>query len=221
MAHKKQRGLALPITLFFILILSGMAAILTQIARENQSRIRTERDSESVYYASEGMLNKLISDMTIYGALWDQLAPLGTKPSGYTEYAPATYSSTNGIPTCTGIACHRNYFPTGGGLIKNVGPLETDGKTVSSSSTISKQLNYASPPAADLTLGNLSAWVQVERLDETTPSASTVGGSLSSGISEGGNAKEVRFRVTAYSSKKLRTRTGVSCTVSVVQVPMT
>lgn len=216
----RQEGFTIPLTLFLILVLSSMAAVLGTVAKENQTRIKIEEDAGTIYYASEGMLNKMLGDMTVYGSLWDQLAQLATKPAGYTEYVPSAYSTTNGIPPCTGVACHRNLYPLGGGLLKNLGPLDGDGLIVDGSYSISQQLDYNDPPTSDLELGNLKGWAQVERLDETTPSSNTVGGSLSSSLSDGGTAKEVRFRVSAYSFKKLQGKTGVSSTVSVIQVPL-
>lgn len=218
--RRAERGFTLPLVLFMILVLSCITALIATMARENLVQVKTEEDSTTIYYASEGMLNKIAGDIMVYGPLWDQLIPISSKPSGYTEYSPSSYTSTNGIPPCAGVSCHRNYYPTGGGLVKNVGPLYAEGSTVSTAFTISDQLSYTSPPPADETMGNLKSWVQVERLDETTPSSETVGGNLSSSLAEGGNAKKVRFRITTYTFKKLRGRYGISSVVSVVEVAL-
>ena len=176
--------------------------------------------TDLTYQAAEGSINKQISEMSVYGPLWEQKPSLSTAPYGYTEYSPLSYSSSNGIPTCTGIACHRNLYPTGGGLLKNLGPVGSDGDSVNSSFSIADQLDPAHLPAADLTLGSTSAWTQVERLDESTPNAATVGGSLSNSIAEGGNSKAVRYRITGTSQRSVRGRKGYATIVVVAEMPL-
>lgn len=215
-----EGGSVIITAILLIMVIAGVTAIIGRTVQENMRTISINRSAASTFYAAEGAMNNLFGEMGAYGPLWDQLAPLSTSPSGYTEYSPASYSASNGIPPCSGIACHRNYYPVGGGLLKNFGPLESDGSEVDTSFPITEQLDYDDPPSPDVTLGNLSGWVQVERLDEAGPSIDTVGGNLSSSLAEGGNAKSVRYRVTGTSKKSNRGRTGVSVVVAVVELPL-
>ncbi len=214
-----EAGLALPLTLLMILTLTAASAVMVSVSRENLGRLKLRKEASQTYLVAEGAANQILGDMAIYGALWDQLPNLASKPYGYTEYAPGAYSATNGIPTCTGESCLRNLYPLGGGLLKNLGPLTGAGATVDTNYAMADQLNYTSPQTADSTLGNLSGWSQVERLDETTPNASSVGGSLSNSLAEGGNARTVRFRVTGLSMKRVRGRVGLASVVMVVELP--
>jgi len=219
--RRKQRGLALPATLFMMLILLSVSSILTMLSQQGLRRISSEQGTLNTTFAAEGSLHKQISDLGVYSNLWDQQAPLTTKPNGYTQYSPASYTATNGVPVCaSGASCHRNYYPAGGGIIKNVGPLTSVGATVDSSFPITDQLNYTTPQTEDVTLASVKGWSQVERLDTSRPGANTVGGSLSSSLAEGGNAKVVRFRLTATSLRKMLNQNGLATVVAVVELPV-
>ncbi len=221
MSERNESAMALPATLFMMMIIASVTAIISTIAREGLEQIPVTDDTQNTFLVSEGAANDLMGQLALYGSLWDKQAFLGTKPSGYTTYAPSTYTSTNGIPICSGVACHRNLVPTGGGLIKNFGPLGEDGSEVDSAYTISEQLNTDDLQEADVTLNELAGWNQLERLDESPPGLDNIGGNLSSSLAEGGNAKSVRFRVTATSRKELKGRAGYATVVFVVKMKIT
>lgn len=215
-----EDGIALPMALFLVLIISAMSAILSNTARQNFEIVKSAEVASETFYAAEGAVSDLIRQMSVQAQLWNDQVSLATVPSGYTEYYPGTYASTNGIPTCSGIACQRDLFPTGGGLIKNLGPLNSDGSNVDSSYSIKEQLDPDNLPTADLTLAGRSAWVQVERLDQSTPNASAVGGSLSNNLSEGGNATNIRYRITGVSLGSIKGRSGQATLVAVIEMPV-
>ena len=217
-----QNGFALPIALFMIVAITLITAALTTMSTETLRETAVQENSTLTSMSAEGASNKLFSEMSLYSALWDQQAPLTTTPYGYTQYNPASYTGTNGIPVCTsGASCQRNYYPIGGGLIKNYGPLTGDGATVFSTFYITDQLDLENPVEEDILLGSMKGWTQVERLDEEGPSANTVGGNLSSAIAEGGNAKRIRFRVNGTSLKSLNGKIGTTTVVTIVLLPVT
>lgn len=219
--HRQEHGFALPAALMMMVVVLGVTTILTTLSSEGLKRTGAQEGIAQSYLAAEGALHKTIADMSGYGNLWDQQGTLAESPTGYTEYSPNTYASNNGVPLCDSSAgCHRNFFPAGGGLIKNFGPLGDDGSAVETTYAITEQLDPMAPPAADVTVGDHPAWVQVERLDETLPSAAAVGGNLSSSLAEGGNAKEVRFRITGTALREVRGRIGSATVVSVVKMPV-
>lgn len=219
--QRTEGGFALPAALLMMVVVLGVTTILSSLSSEGLKRTATQEGTIESYLAAEGALHRMIADMSGYGSLWDQQAPLAETPAGYTEYSPNTYASTNGVPMCTsGAGCQRNFFPAGGGFLKNFGPLGGDGSAVEASYAITDQLDPESLPAGDATIGGEPAWVQVERLDETLPSAATVGGNLSSSLAEGGNAKEVRFRLTGTALRTVRGRVGTATVVSVVKMPV-
>jgi hypothetical protein len=204
-----------------MIVVLGVTTILSTLSSEGLRRTSAQEGIVESYLAAEGALHRMIADMSGYGSLWDQQAPLANSPAGYTEYSPNSYAANNGVPLCeSGPGCHRNYFPAGGGFIKNFGPYGSDGSVVDESYAITEQLDPESPPAADASIGEHPAWVQVERLDETLPSAAAVGGNLSSSLAEGGNAKEVRFRITGTALREVRGRIGTATVVSVVKMPV-
>jgi len=216
-----EGGFALPAALFMMVIVFGVTTILGTLSSEGLRRTGAQDGIVQTYFAAEGVLNRTIADMSGYASLWDQQAPLRGSPLGYTEYSLNSYASSNGVPMCTGEAgCHRNFFPSGGGLIKNVGPLDGDGAEVDTAAPITAQINPTSPPDPDLMLQDMPAWIQVERLGETLPSAAVVGGNLSSSLAEGGNAKEVYFRLTGRALREVRGQIGSATVVSVVKMPV-
>lgn len=214
-------GIALPIALFMLLIISAVTALLSNQAIQNLNQVQLSQVTNESYYAAEGVLDKTISDMASNALLWKDKVPLATAPSSYSSYAPASYSSTNGIPSCTYLHCLRDLYPISGGLIKNLGPIGGSGDTVDSGFSITEQYNPSSPQTVDLTLGGISAWTQVERLDQTTPSATSVGGSLSNTLAEGGNANNVRFRVTGLSTELHKESRSYATVVAIVEMPAT
>jgi len=219
--HAADAGFALPAVLFLMVIMLGVSVILSLGAQEGARRVSSEQGIQNTYLVAEGSLHRQIADMSIYSNLWDQQAPISTKPNSYTQYSPSAFSATNGVPACTtGAACHRNYYPLGGGLLKNFGPLDGAGGAVDAGYSIGDQLDIADPPTFDVSLAGLSGWTQVERLDETRPDAGAVGGSLSSSVAEGGNAKKIRFRLTGSALRKVRNRTGAATLIAVIEMPV-
>lgn len=216
-----EEGFALPAALLMMVIVLGVTTILGTLSTEGLRRTESQVRVVQGYFAAEGAINQAIAEMSSFGNLWDQQASLGTIPSGYSEYAPNAFASNNGVPTCaTGPACHRNFVPTGGGLLKNYGPLDGDGRAVNSTLPITQQLNQNDAPEPDVVIDDIPAWVQIERLDETLPSASVVGGNLSSSLAEAGNAKEVFFRLTGTALVEARGRISRATVVSVVRMPV-
>lgn len=216
-----QSGMALPIALFMIVALTSITAALAGMSHDTFRQTTVQESSTMTNLVAEGAVNKMISEMGLYSALWDQQSPLNTKPFGYTEYNPASYTATNGIPVCTsGVSCQRNLYPASGGLIKNFGPLTGDGAAVDGAYYVTDQLDTSDPVDSDVRLGDVDGWVQVERLDEEGPNANTVGGNLSSSIAEGGNAKRIRFRLNGTSLKSLNQKIGTTTLVTIVLLPV-
>ena len=218
--RKSECGVALPAALLMIMMVVSMTVLLTKMSIHNLNEISISQSTDITYLAAEGAVNKQISEMSVLGTQWEEKPAITSLPSGYTEYSPATYASSNGIPTCSGVACHRSMYPTGGGLLKNIGPVNGAGDSVDTRYSITDQLDTTHLATADLTLTSISAWTQVERLDEATPSASTVGGSLGNSIAEGGNSKVVRYRVTGTALKKLKGKDGRTTVVAVVEMAL-
>lgn len=213
-------GLALPAALLMILAIAAVTAMLSRLSIHNLVQVELDNAKDDTYFAAEGAVSKQISQMSVLSVLWSDKANLATLPSNYTEYFPAYYSSTNGIPSCSTVGCQRSIYPTGGGLIKNIGPVGGDGDQVDSSFQIIDQLDPESPPTPDVTLSGVNAWSQVERLDETAVSSSSVGGNLSNNVAEGGNARSVRYRITGYSLKSTRGRYGYTTVVAIAEMPI-
>ncbi len=216
-----QRGNALPLALFMVMLLALVGGITVKVSQLNVRKIKISESSEDTFQIAEGSAHKLLSQMAASPELWREMNPLATNPYGYTEYSPASYASSNGIPTCIGKGCLRNYFPIGGGLIKNFGPLTSDGSLVDSAYSIADQFDEQDPPEADVVLNGLSGWSQVERLDEVSVDSSSLGGGLENNKGGGSRTGMVRFRVSAIATRELRDRIGRSTLVMVVQVPST
>lgn len=212
-------GIALPI----VLVLSLLIATITSIMGNSSSySLRSVKDSQAMAdtnYVAEGALNDMLAQMSVNRSLWRKYPVLLTKPSGYTQYNPLTYTSNNGIPTCSGTACQRHLYPIGGGLLKNFGPIGGDGSEVDASYSITQQLDLVNPPDPDITLNGRNAWVQVERLDQVMPSENSIGATLLNNDPSGLNSYSIRFRVTAVSTRNVRGLVGTSTIVAVVEMP--
>lgn len=217
--RNQDQGFALPNVLLFVMIMMALTGALAATSRSSLRQVRTTADLVGTYLASEAALSMQLSHMSLYGPLWNELPPLSAKPHGYVEFDPANFASSGGIPRCSGSGCHRNMIPMGGGLLKNLGPLEGDGERVETNYLITSQLDPSSPPTPDVILAQgVSGWSQVERLGQRTLSSKSIGGNLSNNIAEGGNAAIFRFRVTGESFKELR-GTSISTVVSIVEIP--
>lgn len=218
---KRQRGNALPLALFMVMLLGLVGGITVKVSQLNVRKMKISESSEDTFQIAEGTSHRLLSQMAASPELWREMNPLSTSPYGYTEYSPESYASSNGIPTCVGKGCLRNYYPIGGGLIKNYGPLTSDGSTVDSNYSIADQFDELNPPEPDIILNSLEGWSQVERLDEISIDASSLGGGLENNKGGGSRTGMVRFRVTSIATREVRNKIGRSTLVTVVQVPST
>ena len=216
-----ERGVAIPTALLLVLFISAISALFSTLATGNLRQINISNAVQDTFNSAEGGSHEVMREMAISPELWRELNVLASLPNSYTEYSPQNFLSTNGIPSCSGIACHRQMYPTGGGLIKNFGPLGGDGDTVDTTALIVEQLDPDSPPTQDLTLNNQSVWMQVERLDEKNPDAGSLGGSLDNNNSGGTSAGVTRFRITATTYRTVRGERGLATLVYVVELPST
>jgi len=214
-----EKGMALPIALFLVLVIAAATSILSNSATQNLKEIKISESINDSFYISEGALQDFIGQLAVYSQLWREKVSLPSLPSGYTQYSPISYSGTNGIPSCSGIACQRKMYPIGGGLLKNFGPMGGAGDIVNSGATIVNQLNTATPPLGDVTLNGRNAWFQVERLDESTISKNYLGASLTNNDSNGSGSTAVRYRVTATSLRPLKSKNGLSTVIAVLELP--
>lgn len=219
--YRQDKGMALPAALMLVLFMIGTGAIFSSISISGLKQIKRFEATQQNFHASEGAVHDVLSQMATNPESWREANPLADLPNGYTEYTPTTYTSSNGIPPCSGAACHREMFPTGGGVIKNAGPMAADGGDVISGRSITEQVDTQNLPIADVTLNSQPAWSQVERLDEVTISQGSVGGSLETGNNGSSGANAVRFRVTGTSMNSLKGREATSTVVYVVEVPGT
>ncbi len=216
-----QSGIALPLALFLLVFIAGVTGMFASVSIGQLATIKTIEASNDTFFASEGTAHDLLRQMGSQPELWRERVVLSPNPAGYTEYAPSSFSSTNGIPTtCSGSGCQRHMYPIGGGVVKNFGPYSTSGRVISTSKTVIAQYDTDPQPTDDITLNGLKGWVQVERLDERNPDTGAIGGSLENN-GGGINASVVRFRVNAVSERRLKGRTGRTTVVYVVELPST
>ncbi|MCB9029421.1 MAG: hypothetical protein H6619_00060 [Deltaproteobacteria bacterium] len=214
-----ESGITLPIALLLLLIVSAASALISNTSTQNFQEMKATEAIHDGFYVAEGALEDLISQLSAAPEIWRDMAILPGVPNGYTKYSPITYTSTNGIPDCTGIACHREMYPIGGGVLKNFGPKGAEGSEIDVNFSITSQLDPADTPTADITLNNRSAWTQIERLDETKPSSSTLGMSLENNNLQGSSGASIRFRITAVALRQLKNRIGTSTVTAVVEMP--
>jgi len=216
-----ELGVSLPMALFMILVIAASSAILSTSSTQGLKEVKISEAISDSYYVAEGGFQDFVAQLGVYSQLWREKVTLTVPPANYVQYSPLMYSLTNGIPSCSGIACQRNLFPVGGGLLKNFGPIGGSGDTVNAAVDITQQLNPAALPTSDVTLNGRSAWYQVERLDETYPNGTALGGSLTNYDPHGAGATAVRFRVTATSQRSLKGKTGLATIIAVVELPPT
>jgi hypothetical protein len=216
-----QTGGALPLALFLTLVLAMSGAITTKIAQLGLRKIPIAEATTDTFQVAEGAAHQLLSQMSGNPELWRELNPIQDLPAGYTQYSPAALSASNGIPSCSSRGCHRNYFPVGGGLVKNFGPLTAEGGEVDTAYAIADQLDPENPPDPDAILNGRDGWVQVERLEEISISAGSLGGGLENNRSGGSRTGVVRFRLSAVADREVRGRRGRSTLVMVVEMPTT
>lgn len=214
----REEGVALPAALFLVLTMAMVSALTARVSQMNLRQIVQSEAAQDTFQTSEGGGHDIFRQMAASPELWRELDPLEDQPSGYVEYNPANFTSTNGIPVCSGIGCHRNRYPIGGGLVKNFGPLSGDGALVETAYSVIDQLDPDDPPQADTVLNGNDVWVQVERLEEIAADVGSLGGGLENNKSSGSRAGLVRFRVTATSFRDVRSETGRSTVVFVVEL---
>ncbi len=216
-----QGGMSLPIALFLILAISAASSILSNAATQNLKEVKITESTNDSFYIAEGALQDFIGQLGAYSQLWREKVVLAALPLGQVQYSPITYASTNGIPSCSGIACHRKMYPVGGGVLKNFGPLGGAGDIVDTTKSITNQLDQSSLPTADITLNNRNAWFQVERLDETSPGKNSIGASLTNNDIHGSSSSAIRYRVTSIALRTLKNKTGLSTLITVLELPPT
>jgi len=216
-----EHGIAMPIALIVLLVMTIVSAVFYQMAQEELKIMTSTQSTNNMFLVAEGSVNEAIRRFSTEAHLWRSKPNLSVTPSGYELYSPTTYAATNGIPTCSGSGCQRNYYPTGGGFVKNVGPIGSDGENVDDSFAITEQLSVEEPQTEDIELNDQNGWYQVERLDEVQFSAQNLGGNLDNNPVAGEGVISVRYRITGYSLKNLKGSSGRSVIVSVVEVPST
>lgn len=216
---KNEQGMSLPVALFLIMVISAASSIFSNVATQNLREVKITESTNDSFYVAEGALQDFMGQISVYSQLWREKVALATKPLDYTQYSPITYVSSNGIPPCSGNVCQRMMYPTGGGLLKNFGPINSAGSIVNETKYITQQLDYSSLPAEDIKLNGRDAWIQVERLDETSPNKSSVGASLSNNDIHGSTGNAVRYRVTSVAIRSFRGKTGFSTVVAVLELP--
>ena len=219
--RNRQKGLALPTALILLMVISIAGSLFTKTSIRNLGISRQDEATTDSYQVSEGALHQMIAQMSSRSHLWREKIPLAGLPANYTEYSQLSFGSTNGIPTCSGSHCIRNLYPTGGGLIKNFGPVSGDGDFVDSTKHIWEQLDSTSLPDPDVTLNNQQGFVQVERLDESNPTGANLGSELTNNPAGGTAARSVKFRLTGKTYRQLGARTGESTIVMVAELPAT
>lgn len=217
--QKTEAGLALPLAMIFLLVMTAMGSLLTYVSIDANKQVKIIEATRDTHNVSDGVVNKVLADMSSAPELWRQMDPLATNPDGYVEYAPDAFSGTNGIPTCSGAGCLREMYPIGGGLLKNYGPFGGDGEDVDSGFSILDQLDPENPPQAEVSLNGHSGWTQIERLDELKISEGSLGASLENNGVGQSDSSVVRFRVTGKSFRTIRGVRGESTVVYVVEVP--
>jgi hypothetical protein len=216
-----QKGLALPTALLLLLVISIAGSLFTKASIRSLSITRQDEAITDSYHIAEGAIHVQIGQMSAFPHLWREKIPLSTSPSGYTEYSQLDYGATNGIPTCSGSKCILNLYPTGGGLIKNYGPVGGDGDLVDSTKRVWNQLNGADLPDEDVQLNGQDGFVQVERLDESIPTGANLGAELTNNPLGGAAPRNIRFRLTGKTLRPMGTRTGESTVVVIAELPST
>jgi hypothetical protein len=214
-----ENGLSLPIVLFLVLTIMSASAIFSIVGTQNIREMKITEASTDSFYVAEGAIQDFIAQLGVYSQLWREKVNLVEIPLNYEQFNPLSYASSNGIPNCSGHACQRLMYPIGGGLLKNFGPMGADGDIVNPDATVINQLSTIDPQTPDVVLNNKNAWYQVERLDETSVTANSIGASLSNYEAHSSGYAGVRFRITALAQRPLKGKMGFSSIVAVVELP--
>lgn len=217
--EKAERGMALPLTLFLSLAVLMLSGIYTSLIKNSSEIVKTQEHSKDMFYLSEGVIHSLLGDLSINSHLWLEQPPIYTLPNNYLSFNPYDYLANNGIPTCTGIACQRHMYPEGGGLLKNFGPLMSSGSNVDQELSVTAQLNQETLPTPDVKINNQNAWSQLERLDEASLGAGSIGVDTSNNPASSAGTAPVRFRITGKAQKNLKGEMGQSTIVVIIEVP--
>lgn len=217
--YKSERGMALPLSLFLALTVLLLSGIYSSLIKNSSDIVKSQEHSKALFYLAEGAVHNFLGELSVNAHLWLEQPSIADLPQGYTSFNPYDFQANNGIPSCSGVGCLRNLFPEGGGLVKNFGPILTDGASVASGRKVTKQLNTASLPDPDVNLNSQEAWTQLERLDETELGKSSIGTDISNNPSNSSGSNPVRFRLTGKALKDLKTQSGQSTVVVIVEVP--
>jgi hypothetical protein len=219
LTNSSERGLGMPVALLLSMVMIAIGAIYSSLTQTSNEILKSREHSKDLFYVAEGAVHNILSNMAIASHLWLAQTKIDSTPLDYTAYNPISYSSDNGIPTCSGIACQRHLYPQSGGLIKNAGPISSSGADVNSNLKINQQIYQQTPPESDITINDTNAWSQVERLDEGYLGNNSFGADLSNNPDGSSGANSVRFRITGTAIKDLKGRTGKSTIIVIVEIP--
>ncbi|MEM9400384.1 MAG: type II secretion system protein [Verrucomicrobiota bacterium] len=210
------RGFALPLALIMTAIVGILLAILASVSQSSMDQVSRREAKEITFRGSEVVLHQVLTDMSKNGLAYKfrKTLPLMSSLEDYTAYSPFDNNDPtddrNGLPLTSSDepGIERNYYPLGGGILKNFGPDDSNFSKYIRNEPITDQINQEFLPPNELNnpinVGhtNLKGWSQVERLDEAPPGPSSLGSDLD--MSNPGRNSAVRFRITSRGQLKHR-----------------
>lgn len=208
------RGFALPLALIMTAIVGILLAILASVSQSSMDQVSRREAKEITFRGSEVVLHQILTDMSKNGLAYKFRRTLKSMKNleNYVAFSPFdnTGPERNGLPPISSgePGIERNYYPLGGGILKNFGPEGTGSSLFVSKKRITNQLDQTSLPTSEIinptNVGhiNLKGWSQVERLDEAPPGPSALGSDLD--MSNPGKNSAVRFRITSRGQLKHR-----------------
>lgn len=143
---RDERGMALPAALLLLLVIASATAMLSRPLLSQLQTSKRQELTQKLVMVADGAMQDQMRQLLLQPEYWKVMATVSSKPSRYASYQPANFASTNGIPSCTGAGCSRSRYPTGGGLLKNIGDLVTDGASVDTSKTADAQYDADTAP---------------------------------------------------------------------------
>jgi len=201
----------MPLVLIMTAVVGVLLGILASVSRASHEQMGRREATAITFRASEAATMQVFSDMSKNGISYKFRNTIANMSDldNYTAYSLFDYAANNGLPTIMAGESERNYYPYGGGLLKNFGPEDSfSSKLAFSGYSITDQLEAPLPAPnelsnpSDIGSSNVQAWTQIERLDEAPPGASAVGSDLD--MSNPGRNSAVRFRVTSTAHLKYR-----------------
>ena len=216
--ENSKRGFALPLALIMTAIVGILLAILSSLSQSAMDQTSRNKAKEITFRGSEVAIQQVLTDMSRNGLEYKYRRTLKSMKNleNYTPFSP--YDNTgperNGLPLIASSepGIERNYYPFGGGILKNYGPDGSGHSLFVKKKPITEQLLQSDLPDSELlnpkNVGskNLQAWTQIERLDEAPPGPSAIGSDLD--MSNLGKNSAVRFRITSRGQLKHRAVTG-------------